>query len=67
MLLLRVTQLMVAENRSPDLKGKDCDWLGQLDQKAIETAPQSLDGYIKDTSSREDLGGGHPDGSASQR
>ena len=57
-LLFLVTQVMAAKNPSPGLKLEDCNWFGQPNQKAREAAPQTLDGYIEDTSSHGGLGGG---------
>ncbi len=54
-LLFLVTQVMAAGNPSPGLKLEDCDW---FDQKAKETALQTLYGSIGDTPIHGGLGGG---------
>ena len=56
--LFLVTQLMAMGNPSRGLSLEDCDWFRQSDQPGIETATQTLDKRIGDTSRLVGRGGG---------
>ena len=55
-LLFFVTQVMAAGDYSPSLKLEDCDWFP--DRQVLETATQTLDRELGDTSRLQGLGGG---------